>query len=77
MPHDYGEAKWEWAQHYGYQIAKDEAQNGNGYKNDVERWAKQNKNAILKDLLNDKKFVQQGNICGFDIRNWHLETVDW
>jgi len=73
----YGEVKNRWAARYGYYAAKGRWQNGDGYKNDVEKWAKNRKFDILSALLSDKKLVQQGNICGYDLTNYSLARPDW
>lgn len=73
----YDAAKGEWAGDYAYYAAKGRLQNGDGYKNDVEKWAKNRKYDILSTLLSDKKLVQQGNVCGYDLTNYSLNRPDW
>ena len=73
----YDAAKATWASDYAYYGAKGRLQNGNGYKNDVEKWAKNRKADILSALLSDKRLVQQGNVCGYDLTNYNLERPDW
>ncbi len=73
----YDAAKGTWASDYAYYAAKGRIQNGDGYKNDVEKWAKNRKFDILSALVSDKKLVQQGNICGYDLTNYSLARPDW
>ncbi len=73
----YDAAKAAWSADYAYYSAKGRLQNGDAYKNDVEKWAKNRKFDILSALLSDKKLVQQGNLCGYDLTNHDLERPDW
>ena len=73
----YGEVKNLWAARYFYYAAKGRWQNGDGYKNDVEKWAKNRKFDILNSLLSDKKLVQAGNVCGYDLTNPSVARPDW
>jgi len=73
----YGEVKNLWAAGYGYYAAKGRWQNGDGYKNDIEKWAKNRKFDILHTLLSDKTLIQQGNLCGYDVTNPSLARPDW
>ena len=39
--------------------------------------AKNRKYDILSALLSDKKLVQQGNVCGYDLTNYSLARPNW
>lgn len=73
----YGAAKTEWAGRYAYYAAKGRLLNGDGYKNDIEKWAKNRKFDILSTLLSDKKLKQQGNLCGYDLTDYSLARPNW
>jgi hypothetical protein len=73
----YDAAQASWAADYAYYSSKGRLQNGDAYKNDVEKWAKNRKFDILTSLLSDKKLVQQGNVCGYDLTNNSLARPDW
>jgi len=73
----YNSATHEWALRYAYYATKGKAQNGEAYKNDVEKWAKDRKFDILSALLSDKKLAQQGNVCGYDLTNYSIARPDW
>ena len=73
----YDAAKGAWAADYAYYASKGLYQNGDGYRNDVERWAKNRKFDILSALVRDKKFAPQGNVCGYDVSHYSLARPDW
>ncbi|HKR58484.1 MAG TPA: RHS repeat domain-containing protein [Pyrinomonadaceae bacterium] len=60
----YNAAKGEWAKRYAYFSAKGEVQNGDGYKNDVERWAKNRTFDVLSQIQNESK---TWILCGFSL----------
>lgn len=74
---DYGYAKGKWADQYAYYALKGRWQTGDGYKNDVEKWAQNRKFEILSAILSNKQLVQQGNVCGYDLTTYSLTRPNW
>jgi hypothetical protein len=38
----------------------------------IEIWAKKNANEILNKIVHDPRYTKAGNLCGFDIRTYHI-----
>src|SRR5437763_5024349 len=65
----YTDAKNAWLDNYAYYSAKGKAQNGDFYKNDVEKWAKNRTIDIMSGLMSKANLTKAGNVCGHDLTN--------
>jgi len=46
---------------------------GGSYDNSqIELWAKKNANDILNRIVHDPRYENSGNLCGFDLRSYHI-----
>jgi hypothetical protein len=64
----YGVAKNDWAIRYAYYASKGLLKNGEGYKNDVEKWAKNRTFDILSQVSNTNVLSGHGlELCGFSL----------
>jgi len=73
----YDSARNAWQGEYAYFAAKGWFQNGDSYKNDVEKWAKNHTVDIMLKLLADPQLFKQGNVCGFDLTNVKLQRPSY
>ena len=64
---EYHSAMGQWQSNYLYYAAKGKEQNGDSYKNDVEKWAKNRTFDILSQVRSDPKLSAQVEHCGFSL----------
>jgi hypothetical protein len=67
---DYYHAMDAWENKYARAVLK-----GGGYSNELEKWAKNNANKILQQLVSDPQLQQQGNLCGFDLKRYTIQII--
>ena len=73
----YESAQNRWDEHYAYYAAKGRLENGDSYKNDVEKWAKNRTADIMFALVGDPEISKRGNLCGFDLTNYSIKRPDY
>jgi len=73
----YTDAKNAWLDNYAYYSAKGKAQNGDFYKNDVEKWAKNRTFDIMSGLMSNPNLMKAGNVCGYDLTNVDMRRPNY
>jgi len=73
---EYHAAMGQWQSNYLYYAAKGKKQNGDSYKNDVEKWAKNRTFDILSQVRGDSKLSAQVEKCGFSL-NGEIKRPDY
>jgi RHS repeat-associated protein len=67
---DYDNARQAWAHHYFRHGLK-----AGGYVNEVEKWAQNNANSILSQIVYDPQLQKKGDLCGYNLRYYKIEYV--